>query len=440
MKEKSRGVAKSGPSAFNPGLLAFLAASPTPFHAARELSRRLRDAGFREWKESESWKIVPGERGFVVRNDSSIVAFCIGTGDVAKQGFRVIGAHTDSPCLRLKPQPEQESCGLLKVGVEVYGSALLSTWFDRDLSLAGRVSYLNTSGRVASRLVDFERPIAILPNLAIHLNREVNEHRSINKQVEMPPVLCQWDHETEIRGLLADELARAGEKDVAEIVDFELSFYDTQRPVMAGLREDFIVAARLDNLLSCYIGAMALLEAGPDATAVLVCNDHEEVGSASTSGAEGPFLRAVLERLSGGGEAMLRAIDRSMLISTDNAHAVHPNYPERHDSRHAPLLNGGPALKINNNQRYATNSETAAAFALCCEKADVAFQRFVSRTDMACGSTIGPITASQIGIRTVDVGVPTFAMHSIREVAGARDPYALYRAAVEFYRLPQLFE
>lgn len=425
---------------FNHELLAFLKESPTPFHATSALERRLQAAGFQEWKEGDVWKLSGGDRAYVKRNESSIVAFQGGSGKVAEQGFRITGAHTDSPCLRVKPQPEVESCGLLKVGVEVYGGVLLSTWFDRDLSLAGRVSYLTSKKAVKSALIDFERPVAVLPNLAIHLNREVNEHRTINKQQEMPPILMHWSGETDFRKILAARLSEQGVKDVARVVDFELSFYDTLAPAIVGLRDEFITSARLDNLLSCFIGLQAFLRASDDATAVLVCNDHEEIGSASTSGAQGNLLRSVLERLSGGGEALARAVDRSLFFSTDNAHAVHPNYPDRHDSRHAPLLGRGPALKINTNQRYATNSETAAIFARCCEIAEVPFQRFVSRTDLACGSTIGPITATEIGVRTVDVGVPTFAMHSAREMASVNDPHALFLALSEFYRLPHLFD
>ena len=424
-------------SDFNSELFSFLASSPTPFHATQMLAEMLRvEGGFSELKEADPWSLKPGGRHFVVRNQSSIVAFQVPEGDVTHTGFRLIGSHTDSPCLRLKPQPEIEACGVLQVGVEVYGGVLLSTWFDRDLSLAGRVSYLDAKGKLRNALLDFKRAVAILPNLAIHLNREVNESRSINKQLELPPLiasLAALGENRNFRQVLKDELERQN-LDVDKVFDYELSFYDAQGPALVGLEQDFIAGARLDNLLSCFIGAKALLASLPGKNAaVLVCNDHEEVGSASTAGAQGTFLKSVLERICRGAEEFRRSIDRSVLVSTDNAHAIHPNYPEKHDAKHAPRINQGPALKINTNQRYATTSETAALFAHLCEATGVPMQRFVARTDMACGSTIGPITASILGVRTLDVGVPTFAMHSIRETAGAKDSYWLYQVLSRFY-------
>src|SRR5690606_3507835 len=309
--------------------------------------------------------------------------------------------------------------GFLQLGVEVYGGALLAPWFDRDLSIAGRVTF-RLDGRVESRLVDFREPIAVIPNLAIHLNREANQGWAINAQTELPPILAQIAgiEPYDFRALLAEQLSREHDLTADIILDFELSLYDTQPAAVVGLHGDFIAGARLDNLLSCYAGLQALLAADDEQHCVLVCTDHEEVGSTSCCGADGPFLEQVLQRAFGGGEELVRVIQKSLLISADNAHGLHPNYPDKHDGNHGPKLNAGPVIKVNSNQRYATSSETAGFFRHLCLENEVPMQSFVTRSDMGCGSTIGPITASRLGVPTVDIGLPTFAMHSIRELAG----------------------
>jgi aspartyl aminopeptidase len=348
----------------------------------------------------------------------------------------MVGAHTDSPCLKVKPKPEKVRHSLLQLGVEVYGGALLNPWFDRDLSMAGRVSYQNKAGRIEQALVDFETAVAIIPSLAIHLDREVNQNRSINPQLHLPPVLTQVDDgdSLDFRAMLEQQLQKQhSHLDVGKVLDYEICFYDTQKAAVTGLSGDFISAARLDNLLSCYVGLQSLLSANDAKPALLVCTDHEEVGSQSTSGAQGTFLQSVLQRLQPTAESYQRMIEHSMLISADNAHAIHPNYADRHDAEHGPLLNKGPVIKTNANQRYATSSETSAIFRQLCEQADVPVQDFVVRTDMACGSTIGPITAGNIGVRTLDIGVPTFAMHSIRELAGSQDAFMLHQVLTRFF-------
>jgi len=309
---------------------------------------------------------------------------------------------------------------------------LLAPWFDRDLSLAGRVSYLDKKGEIKGKLIDFKRAIASVPSLAIHLDRNINENRTINKQKEMPPLLANFNQGMNFKDILSKELKDQKQNEgVTEILDFEMYFYDTQGPSTYGLNEEFLASARLDNLLSCYIGLMSIIDSKDGSNAVLVCNDHEEVGSESYVGAAGPFLKSVLERVSGPDFTM--SIAKSTMISCDNAHAVHPNYSEKHDENHGPLMNQGPVIKINSNQRYATNGDTSAIFSYLCNKAKVPFQKFVTRADMACGSTIGPITSTLIGLKTVDVGIPQLAMHSIREVCGAKDPQYLYNVLVEFY-------
>jgi aspartyl aminopeptidase len=423
------------------GLLSFLQASPTPFHAAEQMAAVLEENGFQRLKESDAWGLSDSSisgKFYVTRNDSSIIAFTLGS-DPVEHGFRMVGAHTDSPCLKVKPNPEITKNSYFQLGVEVYGGVLLNPWFDRDLSLAGRVNYVAADGEVGSALIDFEQAIATIPSLAIHLDREANETRSINKQKDIPPVLMKLpegnEQKPDFREILLHILVKQKpELKVDKVLDYELSFYDVQAPAVIGLHQDFVASARLDNLLSCYTGLMALLQADSKQNCLLVCSDHEEVGSMSAAGAQGPFLKSVLDRLCSAPESFTRSMDQSMLISVDNAHGIHPNYADRHDDNHGPILNQGPVIKINANQRYASNSETSAAFRYICEEADVPVQSFVVRSDMACGSTIGPITATEIGVRTIDVGVPTFAMHSIRELAGRWDAFYLYRALREYFQ------
>ena len=418
---------------FNSGLLDFLQQSPTPFHAVKTMSSLLKAAGYEQLSEEEGWQLDPAGRYYMVRNGSSIIAFKGGSESVIDRGFRLVGAHTDSPCLKVKPQPEIHKKGYFQLGVEVYGGALLNPWFDRDLSLAGRVSYKADDGKIHSALVDFKQPIATIPSLAIHLDRGVNDKRVINKQTDLPPILMQAEEGViDFRQLLLDQLYKEYTDCSAEqVLDYELSFYDTQRPAQIGFNQEFIASARLDNLLSCYIGLQSLLAEGGQ-HCVLVCNDHEEVGSQSAVGAQGPMLKSLLRRLVSNETDLTRVMQKSMMISADNAHGVHPNYVDRHDGNHGPLLNKGPVIKVNANQRYATDSETAALFRHWSDKVDEPVQAFVVRTDMGCGSTIGPITASELGVKTLDIGVPTFAMHSIRELAGSRDSYGLFKILMAF--------
>lgn len=418
---------------FNRELIEFLASSPTPFHAVREMARRLTEAGFRELREADNWPIETGGRYFTTRNDSSIIAWTMPAGALPEMGFRIVGAHTDSPCLKVKPQPELYRQGCFQLGVEVYGGVLLNPWFDRDLSLAGRVSCLTGNGGIAHRLIDFSRAVATIPSLAIHLDRDANQSRSVNAQTYLPPVLGQSAEKPDFRGLLQRELEAAGMSDIRSVLDYELALYSTEKPALVGLGEEFIAAARLDNLLSCFVGLQALLAAAPGGGALLVCNDHEEVGSTSAAGARGPMLRQMLERVLPEPEARNRALSRSLLISADNAHGIHPNFADRHDDNHGPLLNRGPVIKLNANQHYASNSETSAIFRKLAAEEDVPVQAFVVRSDMACGSTIGPLTAAETGIRTLDVGVAQLAMHSIRELAGTADALSLSRVLRRFF-------
>lgn len=418
----------------------YLQSAPTPFHAVASAVERLRAAGFEQRDEADAWSAEPGERYVVTRNGSSLIAVIVGRRPIETTGMRLIGAHTDSPCLKLKPEPLTDGAGALRMGVEVYGGVLLNPWYDRALSLAGRVQCLLPDGRIVDRLIDLRRPIATVPSLAIHLDREANQKRSINPQTDIPPVAAMLpagapasgapdtarhdDFEALLQGWIRTEHPDlAG----ARVLDHELCFYDSQPPGRLGLNDEFFASARLDNLLSCHACIEAISACSGDITAIAVLNDHEEVGSQSAIGAQGPFLQQVIERLLPGTESRARAISRSLLVSADNAHAQHPNYADRHDLEHAPRINGGPVLKVNANQRYASNARTQGIVRRLAELADVPLQTFVTRTDLACGSTIGPITAAQTGIPTLDIGVPQWAMHSIREICGAADPERLTR-------------
>jgi aspartyl aminopeptidase len=425
---------------FNNELLTFLNASPTPWHAVAGMARQLDEAGFTRLNEQDDWQLKPSTGYYVIRNGSALVAFRTGAREPLNAGIRMVGAHTDSPCLKVKPNPELRRKGYFQLGVEVYGGVLLNPWFDRDLSLAGRVSWLDDAGEMRDSLVNFARPVAFIPSLAIHLDREANSNRTVNAQTDLPPVLMQvpGNDQTSFAELLRQQmLFEKPGCGVRKVLGYELNFYDAQPASLVGLREEFIASARLDNLLSCYIGLKSLIENNGEEPSLLVCNDHEEVGSMSAEGAQGPFLTAVLDRWCGP-ENRARAIARSMMISADNAHGVHPNYMDRHDENHGPVLNQGPVIKVNHNQRYATNSRTASLYRHISDELGLPHQSFVVRSDMGCGSTIGPITAGNLGIATLDIGVPQWGMHSIREIAGTGDGFTLFRVLREFMERPRL--
>lgn len=411
-------------------LCEFIGASPTPFHAVANTIELLQAADYTAGDEGSE----PGAAGkfYLTQNDSSLIA--VSMTEPPERGFALVGAHTDSPCLKVKPNAAYTHQGYLQLGVEVYGGALLGPWFDRDLSLAGRVTSIDRNGILASHLIDFRAPLGTIPSLAIHLNREVNQSNEINAQKHLPPLLDVVEENGEFETMLLEQLARQYPDEAHEnVLAFELSLYDVQAPALIGRRGNLVSSARLDNLLSCYLGVRALLAQENTGNSILVLSDHEEVGSASAVGAAGPFLETVLRSLCGDETTYRRALRRSLLVSADNAHAVHPNYADRHEPRHQPRLNQGPVIKINHNQRYATNSETQAIFKSACRAAGVPYQPFVVRSDMGCGSTIGPITATELGIRTIDVGAPQLAMHSVRELAGVQDCGYLLSALTSFY-------
>ena len=402
-------------------MLDFLDSSPSPWHAADTAADVLLGNGFVELVESQAWTPLPAA-GFT-RRGGALVAWRLGDG--SPTGVRIVGAHTDSPGLRIHPHPDQAVANWRLLGVEVYGGVLLNSWLDRDLGIAGRV--VGADG--TSTLVDVREPIARVPQLAIHLDREVNDRGLVlDRHVQLRPV---WATESSSASDFSDWL---GERAGIAPAFWDLCLYDLQPAAVLGADRSLIASGRLDNQVSCFaaVSALASAEPGPNIT-VAALFDHEEVGSESASGASGPFLADVIERLLAGAgidsvDDVRRVYAASSCVSADNAHAVHPNYAERHDAGHAPLVNHGPAIKINANQRYATDATTAALFQSCCEKAGVPVQTFVSRNNMPCGSTIGPLTATRLGIATVDVGVPQLSMHSARELCGASDPAHLVAA------------
>ena len=413
---------------FNEGLLGFLNASPTPFHVTQNMSAMFANAGFIKLDEVQKWNLQEGQKYFVTRNDSSVIAF---TYPKKQKNYLMVGAHTDSPNLKLKPNPVIKEHGVVKFGVEPYGGLLLNPWFDRDLSIAGRVNYLNASGEIQDTLINVEKSIATIPSLAIHLDDKANKDKTVNKQTDICPILTTND-DFDFDDFIRWQLSQNEILDVKEVYASELSFYDTQKAAFVGLHDDFIASARLDNLLSCYVGMLSLCSVDNATPMLFIASDHEEVGSESTSGAGGSFLENTLRRMFGDYDEYMAMIRSSMMISADNAHAIHPNFPSKHDKEHAPYINAGVVIKVNANQRYASNSTTISKFLNVAKSLDEKTQQFVTRSDMGCGSTIGPITATRLGIDTLDVGLPTFGMHSIRELAGSEDAHSLYKILVGF--------
>lgn len=405
-------------------LLNFIDMSPSPWHVVATSADRLIKAGFKALNESESWQLEKGGRYFVIRGGGALIAFVVGQNALPNTGFNMVGAHTDSPGLRLKPHAAYGSDGLVRIGVEVYGGPILATFADRDLSIAGRVNIRSTQG-FETRLVKIDQPVLRLPNLAIHMNREVNEKGlKFNKQTELPLLFGESDDGIAADAQFLGKIAEALNVKSQDIINFELNVFDTQKGVIWGANQEFIADSQLDNLASCHAALTALLEhPQPETTSVCALFDHEEVGSESISGTSGSFLADTIERISLNlnKEEKLRALAKSFFISADMAHAFHPNHAGSYEPCHHVHINKGPVIKTNANQRYASNADSAARFINLCEQAGVPYQQYAHRTDLGCGSTIGPIVASRLGVTAVDVGSPMWAMHSIRESAGVLD-------------------
>ena len=415
-------------------LMSFLAASPTPYHAVANAAERLEKAGFRQVAETDAWDGTAG--GKYVLRGGAIIAWYVPDGAAAHTPFRIVGAHTDSPNLRVKPRPDSGAHGWRQVAVEIYGGPLLNSWLDRDLGLAGRLSLRDGS----TRLVDVDRPLLRVPQLAIHLDRAVNsDGLKLDKQRHMQPV---WGLGDSVRdGDLIAFLEETTGVPAGEVTGWDLMVHPVEPPAYLGRDRELVAGPRMDNLLSVHAGTAALAAAAARGShlsyiPVLAAFDHEENGSQSDTGADGPLLGSVLERSvharGGSLEDRARALAGTVCLSSDTGHAVHPNYAERHDPTHHPRVDGGPILKDSVNNRNAPGGSGRAVFAAACEKAGVPFQTFVSNNAMPCGTTIGPITAARHGIRTVDIGVAILSMHSVRELCGAKDPFLLANALTAF--------
>lgn len=403
-------------------LLQFIAAGPSPYHAVAEMCRRLDEAGFAPLDETDTWSLAPGDRRYVIRDGGSLVAFRVGTRAPADAGIRLIGAHTDSPTMKVRPAEDVRRHGYAQVGVEPYGGLLAHTWLDRDLTLAGRVA-VDTGDGVTTSLVNLERPVLRIPSLAVHLYRELRDQGlKLDPQRHLVPVTGPSSVPA-LRTLVGD----AAGVDPAAVVGHDLVTADTQPPALGGADGSAIYAPRLDNLASCHAAVHALCSADTSEwTQVLVANDHEEVGSGTAEGARGSFLDDTVTRLvqlldGGDPQARVRALARSLLVSADMAHAVHPNYADRHETEHRPALGGGPVVKLNAGQSYASDARSTGWFVAQARQVGVSVQHFVVRADLPCGSTIGPLTAARLGVQTVDVGNPMLSMHSCREQADVAD-------------------
>ncbi|MFF3612533.1 M18 family aminopeptidase [Streptomyces sp. NPDC002580] len=427
----------SAPSRFDRGhtddLMSFLTASPTPYHAVATAAERLEKAGFRQVAETDAWDGTSG--GKYVLRGGAIVAWYVPEGAEPHTPFRIVGAHTDSPNLRVKPLPDTGAHGWRQVAVEIYGGPLLNSWLDRDLGLAGRLSLRDGT----TRLVNIDRALLRVPQLAIHLDRSVSaEGLKLDKQRHLQPV---WGLGDPREGDLISFLEEESGLPAGEVTGWDLMTHSIERPSYLGRDKELLAGPRMDNLLSVHAGtaalaAVATADAGLSYIPVLAAFDHEENGSQSDTGADGPLLGGVLERSvfarGGSYEDRARAFAGTVCLSCDTGHAVHPNYAERHDPTHHPRAGGGPILKVNVNNRYATDGSGRAVFAAACEKAGVPFQSFVSNNSMPCGTTIGPITAARHGIKTVDIGVAILSMHSARELCAADDPFLLTNALAAF--------
>lgn len=423
-------------------LVDFLYDSPSACHGVKATQKILDENGFIEIKETDKWDLQAKGKYYVIKNYSALIAFEVGTGDIEETGLRLIGAHTDVPGFRIKPNPQMISEGkYVKLNTEVYGGPILHTWFDRPLSIAGKVSLKGASPlKPETRLVNINKPLLIIPSLAIHMNREVNEGFKINRQVDTLPLLGLINDKLEKEDYLMNILAEELKVNKEDILNFELGLYEYEKGMLIGMNEELISSGRFDDLWMVYAGIKALVDSREnEATKVMICIDNEEIGSLTAEGANSTLLNNILERIALGlgkdREGYYRALANSIMISADLAHAVHPNLGDKHDPTNRPVLEGGPVLKIAASGSYSTDSFNGAVFAGVCEAAGVPFQKFVNRSDVRGGTTIGPVTAANLTIPVIDMGAPVLGMHSIRELASVKDNYYTIKAFTEFFSL-----
>jgi aspartyl aminopeptidase len=423
-------------------LIDFIYESPTAFHAVESVKNILDKSGFNELKEEDRWQLQKGAKYYVTKNDSALFAFTVGTGNAAEEGFKLIGAHTDSPSFRIKPNPEMVSENTyVKLNIEVYGGPILNTWLDRPLSIAGRVIVKGENPlNPETRLVNINKPILIIPNLAIHMNRDVNKGVELNRQKDTLPVLSLVNDELEKGNYLLNTVAAELKVEPKDILDFDLFLYEFEKGRVIGLNNEFISSPRLDDLAMVHAGIKALTSVeASKATNMVMCFDNEEVGSSTKQGADSELLSNILERivlsLGGDREDFFRAIAKSFMISADLAHAVHPNSGEKADPINRPVINKGPVIKLAANQSYTTDSFSASVYESICKAAEVPVQRYVNRSDTPGGSTIGPISSTHLAIKSVDMGTPILAMHSVRELGGVLDHSYVTKSFEQFYKL-----
>ena len=421
-------------------LLDFLDNSPCNFFATATIQRYLDDNGFQELKQSERWNLEKGGKYYVKKNDTAIFGFVIGETPLDQSGFKMISAHSDSPCFRIKPASEIASAGVIKLNTEVYGGPILYTWFDRPLSIAGRIMLRNKENplRPITRLLNFEEPILIIPHLAIHFNRSVNEGNQLSKQKDMLPVAAIINEIAEKEDFLINRISSKLAVDKSEIIDFDLMLYNHQKAELVGFNKDFVCSGRIDDLGMAHAAMCALLNSdNPNVTKIMAIFDNEETGSGTKQGAASPVLANILRRITLNNgideEGFYRAIAQSFMISADNAHATHPNYVEKQDITNHPQIGKGPVVKINANCKYMTDGHSSAVFIELCRKAGVPYQYFVNHSDIAGGSTLGNILTSQIDIDGVDMGNALWAMHSAMETASIADQDYTIKAFTEFF-------
>lgn len=421
-------------------LLKFMDSSVCNFLAVDTIKKVLVENGFTEKRLEDAFTCQAGEKFFVTKNDSAIFAVTVGSKPVSETGFKIISAHSDSPCFRIKPNPEMVSGdGLVRLNTEVYGGPILYTWFDRPLSLAGRVILKGKSAlHPATRLLKIDNPILVIPHLAIHFNRSVNEGNPLSKQKDMLPILTRISSSLEANNLLINYVAKSLDVSVADILDFDLFVYDTEKACVVGLNDEFVLSGRLDDLSMAHAAITAITEAtDSEATCVSAIFDNEETGSGTKQGAHSPVLTNILRRVATcqgvDFDGFCRAVSKSFLISADNAHAFHPNYGEKYDPTNHPAIGGGPVIKINANCKYMTDAHSAAIFKSLCIEAGSPYQYFVNHSDVAGGSTLGNIFTGQLDIEGVDVGSPLLAMHSVRETASTDDHVNMIKVFKHFF-------
>lgn len=427
---------------FAKNMLDFIYESPTQFNAVEVSAETLEKNGFEKLNPKENWKLEVGKKYYITKNSSALVAFKINSDEVEKEGFRIIGSHTDSPGFRIKPNAEMESCGAyLKLNTEGYGGMILSTWLDRPLAMAGRVFLRGENPfKPVEKIVNINKPVCIIPNLAIHMNRSINDGYKYNKQTDMLPLVGLINEQLEKDNYMVKLLASELNVEVEEIIDFDIFLYEYEKGCFTGANEEFISTGRLDNLSMYYSSVEALLDSdSKSGISIAVGFDNEEVGSATKQGADSNMLLNILERicisLGKDRQQFFEAIENSFIISSDLAHAVHPNVNGMADPTNRPVMGKGPVIKVHAGQAYTSDGYSISVYKEICRECGVEYQEFVNKSDQRGGSTIGPISSTHIDIPSVDIGAPILSMHSIRELGCSEDFYNTYKTFVKFYEI-----